>query len=67
MADLSKIKLNDTVYNLKDAQARQDLNGKQATITASGILKGDGSGGITAATAGTDYPAIIIRDWAVSE
>ncbi len=28
---------------------------RQATITASGILKGDGAGGVTAATAGTDY------------
>lgn len=28
---------------------------KQAKITASGILKGDGNGGVTAATAGTDY------------
>lgn len=31
------------------------LNGKQAKITASGILKSDGSGGVTAAEAGTDY------------
>lgn len=31
--------------------------GAQPTITASGILKGDGSGTITAATAGTDYLA----------
>ena len=28
---------------------------KQAKITASGILKGDGNGGVSAATAGTDY------------
>lgn len=28
---------------------------RQAKITASGILKGDGSGGVTAAVAGTDY------------
>lgn len=27
----------------------------QATITANGILKGDGQGGVSAATAGTDY------------
>lgn len=66
MADLSKIKLNNTVYNLKDAQARSSLENKQATITASGILKGDGSGGVTAAVAGTDYPTIIIRDWTVT-
>ena len=29
--------------------------GAQAKITASGILKGDGNGGVSAATAGTDY------------
>ena len=28
---------------------------RQAKITASGILKGDGSGGVTAASSGTDY------------
>jgi len=33
------------------------LDGKQTKITASGITKGDGNGGITAATAGTDYLA----------
>lgn len=32
-------------------------NGKQSQITASGILKGDGNGGVTAAVAGTDYLA----------
>lgn len=31
--------------------------GKQDKITASGMLKGDGDGGVTAATAGTDYLA----------
>lgn len=30
---------------------------RQAKITASGLLKGDGSGGVTAATSGTDYQA----------
>ena len=35
--------------------AHQDITGKQAKITASGILKGDGLGGVTAAVAGTDY------------
>ena len=36
------------------------LNGKQAKITASGILKGDGAGGVSAAVKGTDYagPAV---------
>lgn len=32
-----------------------DISGKQDKITASGILKGDGAGGVTAAAAGTDY------------
>ena len=32
-----------------------DLSGKQDKITASGILKGDGAGGVSAAVAGTDY------------
>ena len=31
------------------------LNDKQAKITASGLLKGDGAGGVTAASAGMDY------------
>lgn len=30
-------------------------NSKQSEITASGLLKGNGSGGVTAAVAGTDY------------
>ena len=34
-----------------------DLSGKQSKITASGILKGDGVGGVSAATPGTDYLA----------
>ena len=32
-----------------------DLSNTQNKITASGILKGDGQGGVSAATAGTDY------------
>ena len=32
-----------------------DLATKQPTITASGLLKGDGSGTVTAAVKGTDY------------
>ena len=35
---------------------------RQAKITASGILKGNGSGTVTAATAGTDYQAPITFD-----
>lgn len=41
-----------------DSAAHQTLfDDKQAKITASGILKGNGSGGISAAEAGTDYVA----------
>ena len=36
-----------------------DLSGKQNKITASGILKGNGAGGIGAAVPGTDYMAPI--------
>lgn len=35
------------------------LAGKQSSITASGILNGNGSGGVTAAVAGTDYQAAL--------
>lgn len=34
---------------------QEALNGKQDKITASGILKGDGAGGVSAAKANTDY------------
>ena len=33
----------------------EQVNAKQNTITAQGILKGDGSGGVSTAAAGTDY------------
>ena len=39
----------------EDAAALVDLSGKQNKITASGILKGDGAGGVSAAAPGTDY------------
>lgn len=42
--------------------AHQDISGKQDEITASGILKGDGSGGVTAAVEGTDYQAPLTAD-----
>ena len=38
------------------------LAGKQPSITASGILKGNGSGGVTAAVAGTDYQSPLTID-----
>ena len=39
----------------EDAAALVDLSGKQNKITASGILKGDGAGGVSMAEPGTDY------------
>lgn len=38
------------------------LAGKQPIIAASGILKGDGAGGVSAATAGMDYQAPLTFD-----
>lgn len=45
-----------TKYAREDHEHPADTN-KQDTITANGILKGDGQGGVSAATAGTDYQA----------
>ena len=50
----------DGGYTGTEAQFNTDLaavSGKQARITASGILKGDGAGGVSAAVKGTDYAA----------
>ena len=47
-------------YTGTEAQFNTDLaavGGKQSKITASGILKGDGAGGVSAAVKGTDYAA----------
>ena len=46
-----------STHNSNGAAHQTLFDGKQAKITASGILKGDGSGGISAAGAGTDYVA----------
>ena len=45
-----------STYRTASAQDTID-NGKQAKITASGLLKGNGSGGVSAAVKGTDYAA----------
>ena len=48
----------DGGYTGTEAQFNTDLaavGGKQSKITASGLLKGDGSGGVSAAVKGTDY------------
>lgn len=41
----------------KNNNIARNLTSNQAVITASGLLKGDGIGGVSAATAGTDYIA----------
>lgn len=50
-----------TAYALGNHRHPTDTS-RQANITASGILKGDGAGGVTAATAGTDYQAPLTID-----
>ena len=47
---------SDADKPISNAQ-QEALDGKQARITASGILKGDGAGGVSAAVKGTDYAA----------
>lgn len=46
----------DTTVHIT-AEEREAWNAKQSKITASGLLKGDGEGGVSAAVAGTDYVA----------
>lgn len=48
----------DSNGNLTDSNAK--ASDFQSKISASGILKGDGSGGVTAAVAGTDYQAPVV-------
>ena len=57
----------DGGYTGTEAQFNTDLaavSGKQAKITASGILKGDGAGNVSGATPGTDYVASPEIFWA---
>ena len=49
--------LDNTGLSYFWGKIKSALSSKQNKITASGILKGDGAGGITAAEAGTDYAA----------
>lgn len=56
---ISDYEMMGVVFDLRPYRtaADQDVidSGKQAKVTASGMLKGDGNGGVTSATAGTDY------------
>lgn len=47
--------LDNTGLSYFWGKIKSSLSSKQNKITASGILKGDGAGGIEAATPGTDY------------
>ena len=52
------VSAQDGGYTGTEAQFNTDLadvSSKQARITASGLLKGDGAGGVSAAVKGTDY------------
>lgn len=74
ITDDNSIRANDVNYdhetsgasatNVQDAldEVFSDLDGKQPTINANGILKGDGAGGVSAAVAGTDYQAPLTID-----
>ena len=69
-ADVGAVPTSRTV-NSKPLSADITLTasdvGAQPTITASGILKGDGNGGVSAAIAGTDYQAPLTFDSAPTE
>ena len=52
------VSARDGGYTGTESQFNEDLaavGGKQSKITAKGILKGDGAGGVSAAVKGTDY------------
>ena len=49
--------VQNKVINTKFTSVQSDIDTKQTKITASGILKGNGAGGVSAAVKGTDYAA----------
>ena len=59
--------LDNTGLSYFWGKIKSALSSKQNKITASGILKGDGAGGITAAKAGTDYADVFIIDCTADE
>ena len=52
----TEAELNDLLINISSASA---MNDKQTKITVSGLLKGDGAGGVAAAEADKDYVATV--------
>ena len=57
--DFATISGDGWIYKRKPANVLGDIGG-QAKITANGLLKGDGNGGVTAAVKGTDYDTEIV-------
>lgn len=55
MVGLGNVDNTSDVNKPVSTKQQAALNGKQAKITANGLLKGDGAGGVTTATKGTDY------------
>ena len=51
----AQLTIRGSVSNDSDAATKAYADGKQTKITASGILKGNGNGTVTAAVVGTDY------------
>ena len=54
-SDFGVVKPDGSTIAINNGVISANMSNKQDKITASGILKGNGSGGVTAATAGTDY------------
>lgn len=52
--DFATIDNSGWIYKMKPTDVLENIGG-QAKITATGMLKGDGNGGVTAAIKGTDY------------
>ena len=46
---------DDIPYGETEQSVTEAIDSRQSRITASGLLKGDGAGGVTTAEAGTDY------------
>lgn len=57
--DFATVDSSGWIYKRTPAETLSDIGG-QAKITANGILKGDGNGGVTAAVKGTDYDNEIV-------
>lgn len=54
--------LDNTGLSYFWSKIKSTLSSKQNKITASGMLKGDGAGGVSAATPGADYADVFIID-----